>query len=459
MQLHSFLTGVAFIAASIQSTLAGSAETVVVTKTVKQLVFTCPCDDSKSTSYLDSWSSWGGAAVGKDDSGSGYTGIKSTGDTFNGGKPTGKPINGGPFDGDSAFSICYTGIATKVNYSPSTSIKTHYTTCATPVTTTTTVTTTSTTTPTPTTTTFTISVTTTSIGNPTTSTITSTETTTTITTLTETDTETDTETATTTSTSTSTIPSSANFTPIDTTLPGASQAAKKKKRDSPGSGSYSESYNGGFSGLKAMGIPDNASAGDVTCHYYTTSCSTSTVTATTTSTSVSTASTPIVTTSITTTITIISIPGVSTATTTTVTSTSSATTTTTTTTVTTSTETATATASFYAACDPNTNQASYVNGAPIVGGTVDGGNNQVVNGATDAYDCCVAAILDPLGAVWGLALSDSGNTCVIVESPNACPNGQSPQPPNTADVSSAAPTAGFVLGNANCQQWNVVDGS
>ncbi|KAF2487726.1 hypothetical protein BDY17DRAFT_17155 [Neohortaea acidophila] len=274
---------------------------------------------------------------------------------------------------------------------------------------------------------------------------------------TETDTTTMTDTATTSTTtsvvSTSTIPASAGFLPIQTTLPGSNDSLaypneKRAMRDfgtSLGASSKKSSPGGGL-----RGRPQHY--GDACCYHYWGRCTTTTTT--TTVTSHATAQTSTITTTSTATVTIT--PGAVT----TITMTTTETDTTTSTATTTSTETDiftsfTSSTSVYGACQ-TPNRADQVFGLAIENGQPDAsltvfGINPGASGS--AYDCCVAAILEPAGAYW--AWHEGGEYCVIFAA-DSCDAGQASGGNGEVDTQSDAAPA-FVLGNGNCGAWNTLN--
>lgn len=117
----------------------------------------------------------------------------------------------------------------------------------------------------------------------------------------------------------------------------------------------------------------------------------------------------------------------------------------------------------YAACATN-NLGEYVNGNAIVNGNDGGGAQESSPGGTadnDPYDCCVAAILDPIGAAWRFVLPAATGSCYIIEQAGTngtCPNGQAGITGNNVDTQSGA-TPAFAAGNANCGQFEYLNGA
>jgi len=76
-------------------------------------------------------------------------------------------------------------------------------------------------------------------------------------------------------------------------------------------------------------------------------------------------------------------------------------------------------------------------------------SNIVFTGATDPYDCCVSAILDPLGAFWGYS---SVVGCGVFET-FTC--GAAPDQTTSGSISTGATgNGGLTVGNAYCGEIN-----
>lgn len=110
---------------------------------------------------------------------------------------------------------------------------------------------------------------------------------------------------------------------------------------------------------------------------------------------------------------------------------------------------------MYGACQ-TPNRADEVFGLAIENGQPDAsltvfGINPGASGS--AYDCCVAAILEPAGAYW--AWHEGGEYCVIFAA-DSCDAGQASGGNGEVDTQSDAAPA-FVLGNGNCGAWNTLN--
>ncbi|KIW67840.1 hypothetical protein PV04_07064 [Phialophora macrospora] len=357
------------------------------------------------------------------------------------GGPPGFP--GGPGGGGHPPypTTCYTSIVSRRPGRPTTGWSTVTTSC------TSTSTVTSTVTPIETST-VTSSVTVTSTADTVTSTAITTSTTTTV--ETSTTTATTTETSTVSAVSTSVVPASAGFLPIETTLPGASYdqdidvSVVVKRRP----------VNVGVSASANVAVPKQnwspsyikpGAPGNVGCYEYHSQCTTTTTTLTVTG------STSTVITTSTSTSTVTTTPGATITSTVTATETSTAVTTATSTTTTQSTS-FTATTTTYAACATN-NLANYVNTLPIIG--FSGNGSPLSTDATSEYECCVSAILNPLGALWAWTFDSS--TCLIaLAADGVCAAGQlSNGVGNTVEVSSVSTSSvEYGVGNAYCGLWD-----
>ncbi|OCT52290.1 hypothetical protein CLCR_08591 [Cladophialophora carrionii] len=299
-----------------------------------------------------------------------------------------------------------------------------------------------------TTSTVTSSVTVTSTADTTTSTAITTSTTTSV--ETSITTTTTTETSTVEGVSTSVVPASSAFLPVETTVPGASfeqdpDASVSAKR---------RAVNIDVSAKADLGVPKRnwspsyikpGVPGNVGCYEYHSRCATTTTTLTVT------ASTSTVITTSTSTSTVTTTPGATTTSTITATETSTEISTETST-ATTEVTSFTSTTTSYAACATE-NQAQYVNTLPIIGFL--GNGTPLSTGATSLYECCVSAILNPLGAIW--AWDIDGESCLIALSADGvCAAGQlSNGVGNTIEVSEVqTDPVEWGVGNAYCGMWD-----
>lgn len=185
--------------------------------------------------------------------------------------------------------------------------------------------------------------------------------------------------------------------------------------------------------------------GDVICYHSRSKCTTSTVTHTATSTA-----TTGITTTIVATLTRAAYPSATTTTTVATTLLVTSTITVTSTTVSYN-FIAAATATFWEACG-QANIASSVNNIPIIDGELSSYTRHLSSqaGKTSAYDCCVAAQLNPLSAVWAWEPAEA--KCHIFET-DTCSRGQERGGTNKPIVSHTKGQPRYLMGNGNCGKW------
>ena len=188
--------------------------------------------------------------------------------------------------------------------------------------------------------------------------------------------------------------------------------------------------------------------GDVICYKHQGKCSTSRVTRTTTTTSTTSTTVTVTTTETTTTN-----AGASTTTTVPTTSLVTFTKTATSTKVTFNFLTI-ATATFWESC-ARANIASAIDHIPIVDGELSPNMRRLASeaGKTSAYDCCVAAHMNPRSGVW--AWEPAATKCHIFES-DTCVEGRKSERPNTPIVSHTQGQPKYLVGNANCGKWTEI---
>lgn len=185
--------------------------------------------------------------------------------------------------------------------------------------------------------------------------------------------------------------------------------------------------------------------GDVICYQAQSKCTTSTVTHTATSTSTTSTATTIVATETRTTY-----PNATTTTTVATTSLVSSTITVASTTVSYNFITA-ATATFWEGCGQG-NIASSVHNIPIIDGELEPNTRHLFSraGKTSAYDCCVAAQLNPLSAVWAWHPAEA--KCHIFET-DMSSRGQKRGRIDTPIVSHTKGQPKYLIGDGNCGKW------
>ncbi|KAF2482536.1 hypothetical protein BDY17DRAFT_346604 [Neohortaea acidophila] len=267
---------------------------------------------------------------------------------------------------------------------------------------------------------------------------TSTKTATTTTTSTSTTTSIVTTETSTTTTVTTTVPSP--FTPVQESIPGASYdaSAPLRKRD--------VEFNHKGSSPKKHSPRNKGFPGPVQCWHY--HCSSTTVTVTSTTI----LPTPTSTTTTTTTSVVTTTPGAVTTVTSSVIITNTHTSTSTTTSTVTNTVTSSTNVSPAQACATN-NFANYYNTNYAFFGFNPGPNNDffVSATATSVAECCMAAVMNPVGQYWDYA---SGDSCAI-ETGNNCDAGQMTDT-GTGDLGEEGEPPSVVLGNALCGLINSV---
>jgi hypothetical protein len=87
-----------------------------------------------------------------------------------------------------------------------------------------------------------------------------------------------------------------------------------------------------------------------------------------------------------------------------------------------------------------------------------GNGSPLSTDATSAYECCVSALLNPVGALWAW-FYDSSSCLIALSADGVCAAGQlSDGVGNAVQVSSVSTDpVEYAVGNANCGRWDTVN--